>query len=471
MTALNSYTDAKLQELRTQAVQQQRHKDFAPGYHQFKDILERAGAYPDRYRDVNNILVCIYHIMAEKGAAAGLLETFQHYTREYIKQAQTSDTTSWANNILETLLEYIIDIGLIQFTENQAAFDVQRQNLSGWLDAQVIPFIRALTIPHKRSEGFFYQIILRTLYRERANFERSGHSYQNVANAMTLGHFFLKLTTDADHVSASRSHVYQLFSELIFNDPEQTSQEYAFLMREAVAYLEKSLHEFPGNQFARKRREQLIDSLTIQEQLHRFDHDVNSKISALNSLIRRIKRKVPDIQESDDMLRIIDDMQAILSLARTESHIPAPEQVDMADFLEQMRNDNAPDIQIETRGAHRIWSSHRGYLNVIFENLIKNSREAYARNHITPRPEPAILIRADFDAGSIAIQDWAGGIKADFLRDNRLLEPYISEKGIAQNMGLGLTLVKKACRILDLEIRFHNDNGSAVATIQPKGRL
>lgn len=460
------HTDSNFQQLRNQALNELRNKEFPQACEKFAKILNQTGDDESRYRDVNNILVCIYNII-KVGNSTQLFDKFNEYVNEYIRLSRQWDTTSWANNILEDLLEYIIDVGLIHFTENRDEFAVQREGLTQWLDDHVVRFINVLKIENKRENKLFFDVVLRSIFKERANFERRGHDYQNVANTRTLGEFFLKLTTGVENVSRSRSSVYQLFSELIFNDPEQVNQDYYFLMRRAVEWLEKSVLEFGQNHFARKRKEQLNVSLTIQEQLHRFQHDVNSKVSTLNSLIRRINKKTPDMKEPVEMERIISDIRVILNLSRDESDIPDPEEVDFEAFLKQLRDESPLEIAIAAQGENRVWLSHRGYLNVIFENLIKNSREAYERNCIT-FPHPAICINADFDAGVITLQDWAGGVREDLLRDDRLFEPYVSDKGVAQNTGLGLSLVKKACRILGFNICFQSEKESTIVTLKKR---
>lgn len=457
-----------MKSLRSEALELQRHKNFSAACEKFTLILNHTNVDENRYRDVNNVLVCIYNLIKrveKKEDREHLFKEFEKYVNEYLSLAQRYDTTSWANNILEDLLEYIIDVGLIHYTENPNDFDGQRNQLTQWLDKHVVSFINQLKIDEKRETKLFYDVVLRAIFKERANFERQGHDYQNVANTRTLGVFFLRLTADVENISRSRSSVYLLFSELVFNDPEQVNQDYYLLMRRAVEFLDKSISEFKENHFARKRREQLNISLMIQEQLHRFQHDVNSKISTLNSLIRKIKRKAPELKESMEMERIMSDIGVILNLSREENSIPGFEEVDMPSFFEQIRKESRLNLEIDVHGEKKVWLSHRATLNMIFENLIKNSREAYERRQITPL-EPAMLIQADLDAGVIKVQDWAGGIREDLLSDKRLFEPYVSEKGVATNTGLGLGLVKKACRILGLEINFQVENASTIVTLK-----
>lgn len=439
-----------------------RHKKHEAAYEEYKSILEISQQDEFRYRNLNNILRCIHFIYIEDKDSFWFDE-FSCYLEEYILIARNSDTISWADNILENLLQYTLEVAFIQFSENDLDFSIQKRDLNHYFKTFIVPFIDVMSIRGKRSRKIFYDIILRVIFKERANFERKGHEYQNVVNTVVLSNFFLTITEGERNLNRSRSNLYQLFSELIYSDPENPNQEYFFLTRKAVDYLDMSLKEFPTNQFAKKRKIQLIDSLTIQEQLHRFDHDVSSKISTLNSLIRSLKRKSTGLQEPEQMGRIISDLKVVLDLSRSEA--PEPENVDVLAALEEIQDEASTGIEIHCVGETKEWLSNHGYFKVIFENLVKNSREAYKR-HAIKIPEPAILIKADFIKDEIIFQDWAGGIPENLLRDDKLFEPYISEKGYAQSTGLGLSLVKKACRMLSLAIKFRVEKNSTMISIK-----
>ena len=453
-------------------------KKFEKAYIEYKnsfnseDYNKEDGFY---YRNVNNILMCIHFYYTETKDNT-LFQEFTDYFNEYIKIAKKCDTVTWANNIVEDLLEYAFEVAFINFTENSNEFSLQRKELQEWVDKYISLFIKHLNIGDKRDDKFFYDVILRIIFKERANFERKGNEYQNVVNTIFLGKYFLKLTNGNDqsldnnnHASykRSRSNVYQLFSELIYNDPEQKEQDYFFLTRNAVEYLEKSLNELPTNLFAIKRKNQLADSLTIQEQLHRFDHDVSSKISTLNSLIRRLKRKAENLDEPKRMERIINDISVILNLSKEE--VPKLKDVDILSVFNEIKNTGnfkEIDIIIKSKGEKTYWLLNEGYFKIIFENLVKNSYEAYERQFIKD-PEPRIEITANFENNEITLQDWAGGVSDTLLKNEKLFEPYVSSKGVSQSTGLGLSLVKRACKKLSLKISYKVINSnSTIVTIK-----
>ena len=355
-----------------EALELLKNKEFEKAYKAYKNSFATKDYKKDEwhYRNINNILISI-HFYYIKTKEEFLFEEFTQYFQEYIKIAKNCKTITWANNIVEDLLEYAFEVAMIHFTENNTEFSMQQEKLQEWTDENIFSFIQCLHIVDARDYSFFYDVILRIIFKERANFERNGNEYQNIVNTKFLGKYFLKLTgKERSLYKRSRSNVYQLFSELIYNDPEQKGQEYFFLTRNAVEFLEKSLDEFPSNLFAKKRRHQLSDSLTIQEQLHRFDHDVSSKISTLNSLIRRLKRKAKELNEPKRMERIIDDISVILNLSREE--VPELEDVDILDIfneITEINNFGQLNIKIESKGEKRCWMLNQGYFKVIFENI------------------------------------------------------------------------------------------------------
>ncbi len=441
-----------------------RAKEYDKAYRAYKEILDSTPADEYRYRNLNNILICIYFVYTRSKEQA-MFTQFKNRLFEYLDIARKTDTVTWANNIIEELLHYTIDTGLVRFTENNDPFTRQAPHLKSWL-ADVVPgFIKALTIEGKRDARLFYDVIIREIFRERANFRRRGNNYQNVVNTKNLIHFFFDLTQNADDLDRSRSNLFLLLSELAYSDPEAEDQNYYFLTRRAVDFLDKSLEAYPGNSFAHTRRSQLIDSLTVQEQLHRFDHDVNSKISSLTSLVDRTRKKAPDMKEPVIMEQVIRDMEVILSLSRNQG--PEPEDVDLKEFFKTLTSWSPVTISVSFEGEAKLWLSDRGYLKIIFENLILNSKEAYERRNI-PVPDPAVTIDVDYDRDTVTFKDFAGGIPEDLLRNNRVFDPYVSEKGVAQNTGLGLSLVKKACDMMELSIDISVSRASTIFIIRSK---
>lgn len=435
-----------------QALELFRNKDYAQAYEAYSKILA-SDKSDKRYMYINTILTCIWFLYKEK-QDDNLFVQFEKCLDEYLSIAAKRDTNSWANNIIEDLMEYLIEIAFIKFTQNKKEFTEQEKALKSWLDAKIKMFINALYIEDKRPLKLFYDAILQKVYRERTNFERAGREYQNVVNAKILGELFLNFTqAEKEKFSRSRSNIYQLFSELVYNDPTSSNTDYYFLTKQAVIYLDKSIEEYSRNLFAIKRKQQLNESIIIQEQLHRFEHDISSKLSTLSSLTGRLQRKNPELTEPMRMSKIMRDIMAILHLSRNET--PEPESVDIQDLFEEIKPQFSFEIELNYSGTPLKWNSNFSYLKVILENLIKNSGDAYRRREIKP-PSPAVILTAHFDQGKITVEDFAGGIKEELLQRDKLFEPYVSEKGVAQGTGLGLPTVKKACNSLGIDIKIES---------------
>ncbi len=440
-----------------------RNKNYAEAYDGYKIILETDNS-KSRYQNINSMLTCIHYLFIETKEKT-LFEEYETYLLEYIKIGKEINNTDWANNILEGLLDYSLKLVLSKFSENQESFESQTINISNWLERFIKPYIEGLSIPKKRAKKIFYDVILHNIFQERANFERNGNEYQNVINTKILSEFYLSLIENDKSFDRSRSNIYRLRSELVYSDPTEKNQDYYFLTRKAVDFLDKSLAAYSRNKFSKNQKNQIVDSLTIQEQLHKFEHDVNSKMSTLSSLIKKINRKKLDLDEPHKMKKIINDMQAILNLAKDEK--PNPEEVNLLELLEDVKNESFLSLEYVVAGNPEMWLSNYGYLKIVLENLLKNSREAYDRNKISTI-EPAVKIYMDYEKNEIKIQDWAGGISSDLLRNNKLFEPYVSEKGVAQGTGLGLSSVKKACEKLELSISITSEKDSTIITLSKK---
>src|SRR5690554_1456388 len=220
-----------------------RKKNYVEAYKAYSEILATDQS-EKRYTYINNILTCIRFLYEDKQEDELFLQ-FDKYLDEYLSIAEENDTSSWANNIIEDLMEYLIEIAFIKYTQNDDEFKEQEIGIKKWLKLKIEKFIKSLYIKDKRPLKLFYDGILQKIYKERANFERLGHEYQNVVNSKILGELFLEFTqNDKELFARSRSNVYQLFSELVYNDPTSSNTDYYFLTKKAVDYLDKSIDEY-----------------------------------------------------------------------------------------------------------------------------------------------------------------------------------------------------------------------------------
>jgi signal transduction histidine kinase len=426
----------------------------------YKQLLESdQSCY--RYRNVNSYLTALTHCY-ETDEDAEIYKQFTTSFIEYAEIAKSRDTKTDAENILESLIEYALENILRFAIREKTEFHRQRMIILDEIHRLLPPFIEALTLEPIRPKSFFFDTFLAKTYKERVNFERKGITYQNVFNTKILAEAFLELTQDNKEMGRRRSNVFLLLSEIIFNDPEKIKEDPLFLTQEAVKYLDKSLEELGENLFAKKRKDQLNDNITIQEQLHSFQHDVNSKMSTMSSLTDALQRQYPENDEIRKIVRTMEDMRSVLDLSQNKT--PHPETVDIVALMEEIRSERKELVAIKLLGQPLEWKySNRGFLKIILENLIKNSLEAYER-HAISLPQPAILITVDFENHSISVEDQAGGIPENLLHNNKLFEIYVSEKGIAQNHGRGLAHVKDACEKLEMEIILDSQRNKAENT-------
>ncbi len=94
-------------------------------------------------------------------------------------------------------------------------------------------------------------------------------------------------------------------------------------------------------------------------------------------------------------------------------------------------------------GKNRPWDVCPGYVSLVFENLLKNSIEAYGRNDIA-LPEKPVEVTIYYEHMKIEYKDFAGGID---LSVGNIFEPYSSSKGVYTNNGLGLAQAKTAMEV------------------------
>ncbi|HPM02287.1 MAG TPA: hypothetical protein PK816_09050, partial [Candidatus Cloacimonadota bacterium] len=198
-------SDKALKALSNEANDFFRRKDYRNAYESYREYLKiTAQDDQNRYRNVNSILVSIYNLLL-KETSNELLNEYESYLKEYIELAKSSDTVEWANNIIEDLLEYSLEICLMKHTENQNKYEQQKEEANTWIDNFIKPFITSLTLSEKREEKIFYDVIIQKIFKERTNFERKGHLNQNIVNAFMLGDFYLQITENTDDYKNTRS--------------------------------------------------------------------------------------------------------------------------------------------------------------------------------------------------------------------------------------------------------------------------
>ncbi|MDX9977262.1 MAG: ATP-binding protein [Candidatus Cloacimonadales bacterium] len=451
-------------DLEKEAYKYFRNKDFGNAYRCYlKHLNETDENDPKRYINVNTIMASIYNLLI-KDNKDELLDKYERYLNEYTKIAKSSNTTEWANNIIEDILSYSLEVCLLRNSLNNKTYEQQRKGIELWINSYIIPFINALFIEGKRDKKLFYDVIIEKIFKERTNFERQGNMYQNTLNTIILSEFYLTLTEDNVDFKRSRSNIYYLLSELVFNNPEN-QKKYHQKNDDSLEYLNLSLKEWESNRFAKERRQQTLNVISVQNRLKSMNHDLSNKVASIESMIKTLKDKKDD----DDFIKnlqnkVLEFMEIVKS---TGDNIPKAENVDLLELLNEIKESEKiyENISVVSEGINEEWISNRAILKVIFENLIKNSFEAYERNNISLPAQP-VEIRISHQNGTIEIQDWAGGVPERFQINNLLFDRYVTEKGVYENAGIGLTGVKEKCEKIGLEIDYMVENNSTTFTIK-----
>ncbi len=390
---------------------------------------------------VNNYCASMFHLfLKSNGEKINLFDTYSCFLDKYIEHGNKDSGHTWALNILENLLSYSLEMILLRYSKHNISFSDSKKHIHEWLNIHILPFLETFTSKGICQKKSFRTVLLEKIYKERVNFERKGTPYQYTVNSILLCDFFLSYF-NGEEDNISRSNVYALLSDMVFFNPEITTENMDILIVKSKGYLEKSLKEYPKNSFAIKRINQLNENLAISGQLHHFEHDISSKISTLHSCSERLKKLESSNKTVNTIWSIVQDMRTILDFSK--GYAANPEDVDMKLCFNEsaLEFDSKLDVKVICETKETTWNYfNKGYCKLLMENLLRNAMEAYERKKLT-KPTPAVLLTLKNDCFSV--QDWAGGIREDLFENLRLFDPYTSEKGVAQRNGLGLNMVKQ----------------------------
>jgi hypothetical protein len=412
-------------------------------------------------------MTCIYHIL-EKGQFKGqevntpYYEKFNYYLERYFllaEQTNPDELKSWAENILISLFEYSIKLAILQYAADIKDINQQKESLQQRVSSLYRRYINSFCKKGAFDQVQFISKYQDILYFERGNVNRKGHSGQNYLNAVWLAELFLEpeMVEKNDSNSKVRAAVMNLLSELVLYSPTAvrvTSQRKYGKEQLALKWLDLCLDEDPGNVYASERKKQLASFITSAEQINRFKHDAVSKIEAIRGTIKRLKPLVDSIEEMKELQAAEENIKFIINTFRLSSR--ENPQIRMIDIDAILNSFGGKDIEKVIIGKERPLESDTGYLLLILDNLIKNSKEAYGDS--CPKK---VILTFNYDTKTFIIKDYAGGIPEDLQRQDKLFEPYVSTKGIFQNAGIGLASAIEACRLINAELSYRiiNDSG------------
>lgn len=392
----------------------------------------------DEKRNIlGNILACFYHLIKDKNQVE-LVSDFEKIIQEYLEITKKYDDESlkeWADNLLQGNFGYVLEIILLKHSK----VDALKRDVKSYVEKFINTFERGGFKPK-----LFYDRMLDIMYTERRN--------QNYLQTSWLIEVFLELTGGKEEFRRNRSDVMSLMADVIFfSDMEDNDHEFS-KAKKSLEWLDKSIHEY-GNKFAEERKAQLISDITAKEQINRFWHDAGSKIGTMQEMVRDLKRDTNIPQKTVlDIEKHIDFMLNTLRLTRKENP-----KFDMSEIERVFDFFQKEDVSFELLGETKRIKTDIGYVKIILDNLITNSREAYIRNNLTG----SVYVTFDFRSKLLSVKDLAGGIPEKLQEQDKLFEPYISSKGIRQNCGLGLFRVKDACKLLNADLSYEviNEHG------------
>lgn len=442
---------------------------------EIEDLLEeREQTVPLNYESEKRniyslIMTSIYHVLVTEQFAGHdtqktYFDKYNYYLENYFllaEQATPDELRKWAENILINLFEYSFKLAILEYAADVKEVKQQKDYLQHRIRFLYQRFIEIFCQSGAFDEVQFIAKYQDLLYFERGNVNRKGHSGQNYLNALWLAKLFLEPGMVEKKASASRfrAAVMNLLSELVLYTPLQVGSRRRYSREyEALEWLHRCLEEDPNNVYANQRKNQLASYITSAEQINRFKHDAVSKIEAIRGTIKKVKPLVDSKRETKELQAAEDNINFITSTFRlTSRENPRIRDVDVKEILSSFSD---REIEKQIIGTERPIESDAGYLLLILENLIKNSKEAYGNK--SPK---TIVLSFNYDTKTFRVKDYAGGIPVELQRQNKLFEPYVSTKGIFQNAGIGLASASEACKLINADLSFQIiEEGSSKGT-------
>ncbi|WP_341325712.1 ATP-binding protein [Methylotuvimicrobium sp. KM2] len=356
---------------------------------------------------------------------------FFEHLQNYIDVIKSNDKTGLYPKNVETLLENALDL-LICFRPEQLA-DQSRCWVKGIIDAW-------------SSEELALTVLLKKVFDERMDFKhRDGMKYTQI-----LANLYLQLSKPfGDSYHAEQAAVMNILSDLCYFEGGENSEE------QALQWIEQSLMLNPNDEFAKRRKKNIHNSLAIADQIRRFNHDANNEIGGLKSNLQKMKSLLSTLPGNEASLHCLQKINnAVLRIAGVhrfvQKQMPDFKSVDLiggiiqpllASYNDRLNITLQPQTPVE-------WEVDADYLRLALDNLIKNSQEAFERRQIDPaQRQLSITVQPSPDILEIQIQDNAGGIDPKYY--DTLFEPYVSSKGVQKQTGLGLYNAKTAIESME----------------------
>jgi len=193
----------------------------------------------------------------------------------------------------------------------------------------------------------------------------------------------------------------------------------------------------------------------------------------INELTEHIRKTLLGV--SNDIDRGLAITNLIREYAKTSEIKPGDEEVDVMTLLRSYERRYGEEfgkdgIRYVVEGPDTlIVKAEETHMNSIFDNLIRNARDALAEANV---PSPEIRVKVEQDnvskGLSIAVRDNGPGIPEEHL--SKIFEPFFSTKP-SSGTGLGLGVVKKLAQLYGgtIEVESQENKGALFRLILPEG--
>ncbi len=396
---------------------------------------------PDVYENLTaSDYANIYHTIA--ASAYSLLEKcndkdeqnwqyfFDFLTRYIEVIKKLNDKSSLNSAYPEALLKNVLDL-FINFEPDQ--LDAQAKY---WVSEMITAWDDKLAL----------SVLLKKVFDERMDFKhKDGMTYTRI-----LAELYLELAAGfGERYRSERATVMNILSDLTYFEGKENSED------KALEWIEESLKLNPNDEFAKRRKKNIHDSLVTKEQIRRFNHDANNEIGGMTSNLKKLQNLLESVSISpqclDYLQRINNGMQRMAAVRRfVQEQQPEFKSIDIVSAIIKPLTDGYKEriktIRINPE-TPLDWEVDEDYLRLAMSNLMKNSAEAFERKQITPQQRQLdIILKPSPTQLEIIFRDNAGGID-DKLR-GRIFEPYTSSKGVQKDTGLGLSNARSEIELM-----------------------
>ena len=359
---------------------------------------------------------------------------FDLYINELLKtpELQTNpDKSGLYSAYPENLLEDALKI-LVRFTPERIGEARQ------WTDA----------MRHAWSRELVLKVLRKTLFDVRMESD-----YRLIMPCIqSLASLYLEIAGEnPDQYKSERSAMLNMLADMVYffhGHGQNTEQQARELLRQ-------SLELCPDDQFALRRREDIIRRQMIDEQIRRFDHDVNNSLGGLFSTFEKLREYLEN-QPADLALTatgyvqdIENGLRHIMGIHRfVQDRQPDYRVGKIMDIMVPLKA-SFSTVPITVCGETEVsLEMDESYVRLALNNLLNNALEAFIRNAI-PEDKRAVTLRIESTPTAVHLHlvDNAGGIDPAIRQD--IFSKYVSSKGIQRETGLGLYNAREAIKRME----------------------